>query len=172
VRSHKGAIRLVTSAGSGSSFRVLFPAMGAPAAKVPRHPRRKEDLAGQGAILLVDDEEVVRDLGKRSLERQGHQVLVAADGPAAIEAVRSQGTRIQLVILDSGLPGMSGAETLMHLRELGPGLDVLVSSGYSEDEALRPFAGARISGFIQKPYLAQDLARAVKAALAKRQTPA
>ena len=170
VRSHKGAIRLETSAGTGSSFRVLFPATLAPAAKPARHQRRTENLAGQGAVLIVDDEEVVRDLGKRSLERQGHQVLVAADGPAAIEAVRSEGNRIQLVILDSGLPGMSGAETLVHLRELGPGLDVLVSSGYSEDEALRPFAGARISGFIQKPYLAQDLARAVKAALAKRQT--
>ena len=65
---------------------------------------------------------------------------------------------------------MSGAETLVHLRELGPGLEVLVSSGYSETEALRPFQGARISGFIQKPYLAQDLARAVKSVLAKRQT--
>jgi signal transduction histidine kinase/CheY-like chemotaxis protein len=170
VRSQKGAIRLVTTAGSGSSFRVLFPAVRTPSAKVLRPQRRKEDLAGQGAILLVDDEEVVRDLGKRSLERQGHQVLVAADGPAAIEAVKSQGNRIQLVILDSGLPGMSGAETLMHLRELGPELDALISSGYSESEALRPFGGARISGFIQKPYLAQDLARAVKSALAKRQT--
>jgi PAS domain S-box-containing protein len=170
VRSHKGAIRLVTSAGIGSSFRVLFPAVQTPSAKVHRQQRRKEDLAGQGAILLVDDEEVVRDLGKRSLERQGHQVLVVADGPAAIKAVRSEGNRIELVILDSGLPGMSGAETLVHLRELGPGLEVLISSGYSQEEALRPFGGARISGFIQKPYLAQDLARAVKSALAKGQT--
>ncbi len=172
VRSHKGAIRLVTASGSGSSFRVLFPAVGAPASRIHHKPRKKEDLAGQGAILLVDDEEVVRDLGKRSLERQGHRVVVAVDGPTAIEAVRSQRDRIQLVILDSGLPGMSGAETLAHLRELSPGLDVLISSGYSEDEALRPFGGARMSGFIQKPYLAQDLARAVKSALAKGQPTA
>ena len=170
VRSHKGAIRLSTAPGTGSSFRVLFPAMAAPAAKLARPQRRKQNLAGQGAILIIDDEEIVRDLGKRSLERQGHQVLVAADGPEAIEAFRSQGNRVQLVILDSGLPGMSGAETLVHLRELKPGLDVLISSGYSEDEALRPFGDARISGFIQKPYLAQDLALAVKSALAKRQT--
>ncbi|HXN47553.1 MAG TPA: PAS domain-containing protein [Bryobacteraceae bacterium] len=170
VRSHKGAIRLVTAAGGGSSFRVLFPAILTPAVKPARPQRRKEDVAGQGAILIVDDEEIVRDLGRRSLERQGHPVLVVADGPAAIEALRSQGSRVQLVILDSGLIGMSGAETLVHLRELRPGLEVLISSGYSEDEALRPFAGAPISGFIQKPYLAQDLTRAVKSALAKRQT--
>ena len=169
VRSHKGAIRLVTAPGGGSTFRVLFPAMQATAAKVARPQRRKEDLAGEGALLVVDDEQVVRDLGKRSLERQGHEVLVAVDGPAAIEAIRSHGSRIELVILDSGLPGMSGAETLTHLRELKPGLDVLISSGYSQEEALRPFEGARISGFIQKPYLARDLARAVKTALAKRQ---
>jgi CheY-like chemotaxis protein len=116
---------------------------------------------------VVDDEEVVRDLGKRSLERQGHRVLVAADGPAAIETLRSHGNQVQLVILDSGLPGMSGAETLAHLRELRPDLDVLVSSGYSQEEALRPFEGTPVSGFIQKPYLAQDLARAVKSVLTK-----
>jgi len=71
-------------------------------------------------------------------------------------------------VLDSGLPGMSGGETLGHLRELQPDLAVMISSGYAEKEALRPFEGARISGFLQKPYLAQDLARAVKSALAKR----
>jgi PAS domain S-box-containing protein len=169
VRSHKGAIRLVTASGAGSTFRVLFPAMRATtAAKSPRQQQPKEDLAGQGTVLVVDDEEAVRDLGRRSLARQGHEVLLAADGPAAIEIVRSHGSRIQLVVLDSGLPGMSGAETLAHIRELSPTLDVIVSSGYAQEEALRPFEGARISGFIQKPYLAQDLARTVKSVLAKR----
>jgi PAS domain S-box-containing protein len=169
VRSHKGAIRLVTARGAGSAFRVLFPAARATAAASPRQHRRKEDLAGQGTVLVVDDEEAVRDLGRRSLARQGHEVLVAADGPAAIEIMRSYGSRIQLVVLDSGLPGMSGAETLAHLRELEPSLDVIVSSGYAQEEALHPFEGAPISGFIQKPYLAQDLARAVKSVLEKRQ---
>jgi PAS domain S-box-containing protein len=168
LRSQKGAIRLVTAPGGGSSFRVLFPALPVPAAKVAPPERRKEELAGHATILVVDDEKVVRDLGERSLERQGYHVLVAADGPAAIEAVRAGGSRIQLAILDSSLPGMSGAETLVHLRELSPDLDVLVSSGYSQEEALGPFEGSRISGFIQKPYLARDLAQAVKSVLAKR----
>ncbi len=168
VRSHKGAIRLVTAPGAGSTFRVLFPAARAGAAKALRPQRRKEEFADQSAVLVVDDEEVVRDLGQRSLERQGHRVLVAADGPAAIEILRSHGSQIRIVVLDSGLPGMSGAETLVHLRELRPDLEVIVSSGYAQEEALRPFGGTPISGFIQKPYQARDLVRAVKSVLSQR----
>ncbi len=169
VRSHKGAIQLTTAPGAGSTFRVFFPAARQAAAANRPRKREKDDLAGRDVVLVVDDEGVVRDLAKRSLERQGHEVLVAADGPSAIEMVRDQGTRIRLVVLDSGLPGMSGGETLGHLRELKPDLVVMISSGYAEAEALRPFEGVRISGFLQKPYLAQDLARAVKAVLANGQ---
>ncbi len=168
VRSLKGAIRLSTAPGAGTAFRVLLPGMDAPAPKHPHIEIREQDLVGVGVILVIDDESVVRDLAKRSLERQGHEVLVAADGPEAIELVRTQGDRFRLVVLDSGLPGMTGSETLEHIRELEPQLEVIVSSGYSEEEALRPFGEAPVSGFIQKPYLAQDLARAVKAALAKQ----
>jgi CheY-like chemotaxis protein len=119
---------------------------------------------GHETILLIDDEQIVRDLAKHCLERQGYEVLVAENGAAAIEAVRSEGSRIQLAVLDLSMPDMSGAEVLPHLRQLSPDLPVIVSSGYTEEEALRLFRGARISGFIQKPYSAQDLARTIKSA--------
>jgi PAS domain S-box-containing protein len=166
VRSHNGAVKLTTEPGTGSTFRVLFPAMPAAVAVSPSAAPRKDDLRGQGAILVVDDEQVVRDLAQRSLERRGYEVLLAADGPAAIDVIRSDGDRIRLVVLDLGLPGMTGEEVLPRLREFRPDLEVIVSSGYSEAEALRLFHGARLSGFIQKPYTAQDLARALKSALA------
>jgi CheY-like chemotaxis protein len=168
VRSHKGAIQLTTAPGAGSTFRVFFPATPQAAAKGSPTQPLEEEITDRIAILVVDDEGVVRDLGKRALGRQGHEVLLAEDGPAAIELLRTHGNRIRLVVLDSGLPGMTGAETLVRLRELKPDLEVVVSSGYAEEEALRPFHGARISGFIQKPYVAQALARAVSSALAGR----
>jgi CheY-like chemotaxis protein len=121
-------------------------------------------------ILVVDDEKVVRELARRALGRQGHEVLEAEDGPAAIDVVRSQGSRLQVMILDAGLPGMNGAEALVHIHGLKPDLEVIVSSGYSEEQTLGSFAGARVAGFIQKPYLAQDLVRAVQSALTKKQT--
>ena len=93
------------------------------------------DPRGHGTVLVVDDEQIVRDTAKCSLERRGYEVLLAENGPAAIDVVRSEGHRIGLVLLDLSMPGMSGEETLPHLRSSGPELEVIVSSGYSEAEA-------------------------------------
>ena len=114
----------------------------------------------------MDDEKFVRDLAKCSLERRGYEVLLAENGPAAIDAVRLDQDRIRLVVLDLSMPGMSGEETLPRLRELKPDLEVIVSSGFSQAEALRPFQDTPVSGFIQKPYTVQELARQVKLVLA------
>ncbi len=165
VRAQKGAIRLATASGVGSTFRVLFPALQPiPPAPKPDEPAQ-EDLRGQGTVLVVDDEQVVREMAKAGLEHQGYEVLVAESGPAAIEMVRSQGPRIRLVVLDHSMPGMTGEETLRRLREIQPDLDVIVSSGYSETETLRQFQGVRLAAFIQKPYTSHELSRAVKLAL-------
>jgi CheY-like chemotaxis protein len=166
VRSHKGAIKITTAPGAGSTFRVLFPAMATGAALSASIAPPQEDLGSTGTVLVVDDEQIVRDLAKLSLERQGYEVLLAENGIEAIDKLRSQGNRIRLVVLDLSMPGMGGAETMPHLRKLMPDLPVIVSSGYSEAETLRLFQGARVSGFIQKPYKVQDLARKVKSALA------
>jgi PAS domain S-box-containing protein len=167
VRAHNGAVRVTAAPGAGSTFRVLLPVMvphaAAAAAALP--PAIESDLRGHGTVLIVDDEPVVRDLARQSLERLGYEVLVAENGPEAIERLRSDANRIRLVVLDLSMPGMSGQETLPHLRQLKPDLEILVSSGYSEAETLRLFEGARVSGFIQKPYTIQELAREIKAVL-------
>jgi PAS domain S-box-containing protein len=168
VRAHRGAIKLTTAPGAGSTFRVLFPAMTSGAVEIEVPVERNDDLRGAGTVLVVDDERIVRDLAKHSLERHGYEVLVAESGPEAIEAVRSQGNRIQLVVLDLSMPGMGGEEALPQLRQLDPNLEVIISSGYSQAEALRLFRGLRVSGFIQKPYTVKDLTREVKSVLASR----
>jgi PAS domain S-box-containing protein len=168
VRAHKGAVKLTSAPGAGTTFRVLFPALGAaeprpaPSAGPPRR-----DLRGEGTVLVVDDEAVVREVARQSLEKQGFRVLVADSGPAAIEILRSAADTIRVVVLDLSMPGMSGEEALPRLRQIRPELDIIVSSGYSETETLRLFNGARVSGFIQKPYRPQDLAGEIKAVLAQ-----
>jgi CheY-like chemotaxis protein len=165
VRAHRGAIKVSSTSDKGSSFLVLFPA-GNRAAAAPA-PARQEDerLVGSGTILLVDDEETVRGLAKKTLEQYGYDVLVADSGPAAIAIFKRASNRISLVILDLSMPGMDGRATLPELLKIKPDVAVIISSGYSEAETLNLFAESHIAGFIQKPYTARQLAMKVKATL-------
>lgn len=115
---------------------------------------------------MVDDDDQVRAVVKHALERAGYAVILADSGPAAIEIVRQQGDRIDLVVLDLCMPVMGGADALPRLRIHKPDLKVLVSSGFCEQDALQVFRNAHISGFIRKPYTPGELAAAVKAAMA------
>jgi PAS domain S-box-containing protein len=168
VRSQNGAIHVSSASGVGSTFRVLLPAVPHPP-EAPESVRRPEPLSGSGTVLVVDDEEIVRELAAAALDRRGYEVLTAATGAAAIELARAKCGSVSLAVLDVSMPGMNGHETLERLRALQPELKVIVSSGYSEVEALRQFEGAILSGFIQKPYTVHALAAAVAQALADGQ---
>jgi CheY-like chemotaxis protein len=167
VRAHKGAILLASAPGAGSTFRVLLPAMKpSPSGDDPpplKH--RAADLRGHGTVLVVDDEQLVRQVARQALERCGYEVLLAESGPSAIDLVRAESGRIHLALLDLSMPGMSGEEVLPELRKLKPDLKVIVSSGFSEAETLRFFHGSQVSGFIQKPYNLRQLAAKVNAAM-------
>ncbi|MBV9746275.1 MAG: response regulator, partial [Acidobacteriia bacterium] len=168
VRGHKGAIRVVSSPGHGSSFTVYFPAAPAPVRQVPAEPTRplaEEKLRGAGTVLVVDDEEVVVQTARLALERHGYTVLSASSGKVAIEILQRERGRISLVLLDASMPVMSGRETLAELLKIDPNLEVLVSSGYAEVETMRLFTGQRVSGFVQKPYTPARLAKKVIGAL-------
>lgn len=165
VRAHNGAIQVTSAPGAGTDVRVLLPVL----QSAGTEPKTPEEFVGglqeTGTVLFVDDEEVVRDVAEHALTPLGYRVLLARSGPEAIDTLRREGDTVDLVVLDLGMPGMSGQETLPHLRRLRPDVKVVVSSGYNEAEALSLFRGARISGFIQKPYTVQNLAREVKAAM-------
>ncbi len=165
VRAHHGAVQVTTAVDAGTTFRVLLPAMASSAPVGAPGAAEQVSLRGQGTVLVVDDEDTVREVAKNGLERRGYEVVTAENGAAAIDIVRAQGDRIRIAVLDLSMPGMGGEETLRHLRELRPDLDVIVSSGFSEAETLRAFNGAEVSGFLQKPYTVQQLARQVKSAL-------
>jgi len=160
VRGHRGAIRVRTEPGKGTTFRVLFPvragAQPAPAA-IAAPPPPEPAPAGSGTILIVDDEPGVRHVAGRMLASAGFEVLAAASGAEAIEILRADPARITCVLLDLTMPKMDGDETLGHLRAIRGDLPVVLSSGYNEQELLQRFAGRNLAGVIQKPYVRSQL---------------
>ena len=164
VRGHKGVISVSSAPGKGSCFTVLFPAGARVPVEAPA-PAVRDALAAAGAILVVDDEDVVRTMVKKALERQGYEVLAAESGRTAVDILKRHTGRIAAVILDLSMPGMSGEETLPELRRIRPEIKVLISSGYSEVEAMRLFQGQRVSGFLQKPYTSRGIADKLRTCL-------
>ncbi len=169
VQTHGGALHVASTPGAGTEFRVLWPhiARAVAADCGPADPAPGE-LAPSGGdtILLVDDEDGVRTVGRQALERAGYTVLTADDGRRAIDLYRMHANDIRLVVLDLVMPAMDGVETFGELRRIRKDAPVLLSSGYTEFEAMERFQGAGLRGFLQKPYTASALRAAVAAGMA------
>jgi CheY-like chemotaxis protein/two-component sensor histidine kinase len=163
VRSHRGAMKVYSTPGKGSTFKVLFPTTEQEGSQQESKPGT--DLSGTGVVLVVDDEAVVRQTAKAALGRYGYTVLAAEDGQSAVDLFRQMADRISVVLLDMTMPGLSGEETVQRLQMVRPDVRVVLTSGYNETEAVRRFSGKRLAGFIQKPYTAAQLAEKIKAAL-------
>ncbi|MEM1181002.1 MAG: response regulator [Acidobacteriota bacterium] len=122
---------------------------------------------GKKTVLVVDDEEHVRNITELMLSQFGLEVLTAEDGLDGIRQVEIAGDRIDLVIMDLTMPRMNGERAFRRMRDLRPDIQVLLTSGYNESEATS--LGERgIVGFLQKPYELEDLLKAVKDALGDR----
>ncbi len=150
VRGHKGAIKVYSEPGKGSTFKILLPASGKPA-EIFNHDTRNDTWKGSGTVLLVDDEETVRGIGAEMLKELGFNVVTANDGREALEVYNSS-TNISFVILDLTMPHMDGEQCFRELRIVNPDVKVIMSSGFSELEVTQKFVGKGLAGFIQKPY--------------------
>jgi two-component system, cell cycle sensor histidine kinase and response regulator CckA len=157
VRGHGAAIEIRSAPGKGAAFRLVFPASSSTVEHVEESSSSVAGWRGSGTVLLVDDEEMVRVVAKRMLEHFGFSVLLASDGAEALEIFRARLGTISLVILDLTMPRMDGIETLAALRGLSGDAKFLLSSGYSEHEISKRFAGQGFSGFIEKPYRLSEL---------------
>ncbi|MFH0778115.1 MAG: PAS domain S-box protein [Candidatus Eisenbacteria bacterium] len=164
VRGHKGAIFVESECGRGTTVRVLFPVSELEAVVEDRRSGfSKADAQnlstrhGSGTILVVDDEEMLRNLGAALARRFGFDVLVASDGEEAVSVFRKRADDIVCVLLDLTMPRRDGLSAFEELRCLRPDVRVILSSGYSQQEATGQFAGKGLAGFIQKPYRMEDL---------------
>lgn len=154
VRGHKGAVKVYSEIGKGTTFKILFPVYkGSDSCRLPQNINGEESSWKQtGTILIADDEETVCAVGKMMLEKIGFNVLTAPDGRKAVEIFQKKFREIDCVILDLTMPHLSGDEAYREMRLIDPKVKVIISSGYNEQEATQNFVGKGISGFIQKPY--------------------
>jgi PAS domain S-box-containing protein len=164
VRAHKGALEVWSERGRGATFRVLFPAAERDWTIETEQPEISASF-GSGTVLIVDDEKMVRDMGRMALERFGYRVLEAENGRTGVALFQRYAAAVDLIILDLTMPVMSGEDTLAELRRVRPDIAIVLSTGFSETEARLRFQGCGLAGFLQKPYTALQLAEIVRAAV-------
>jgi PAS domain S-box-containing protein len=164
VSQHGGYIRCYSEPGKGTSFKIYFPVSASEL--IPDLTMTREMPAfGTETILVVDDDDRVREMGRQMIEIGGYKVLCASSGEEALEMYTSHRGEISLIILDLIMPGMGGSRCLEELIRIDPDVAVLVASGYSENglRVREQLAGAR--GFIRKPYDAIDILIAIRKVL-------
>jgi len=164
VELHKGFIDLSSKVGKGTTVKVYLPAT-----KTPQAHEAEEELpvppGGTETILLVEDEEIVRNLCRDTLEQFGYKVLAVTDGQEALKVYQGEKENISLVILDIIMPRMDGRQCLPELLKLNPGARVLVSSGVAEEDVIKNLVSLGAKDSILKPFNLGDLLRKVREVL-------
>lgn len=166
VKACDGAIGVESKSGQGSIFRVFLPLV---TDEVPRWSKKEtnaHNIGEGGTVLLVDDQDMVRNMITSMLKRLGFTVLAAADGTEALELFRQHQNAIHCVITDLTMPGMDGWQILAALREIQPDLPVILASGYDEAQAMgRDDLEQRPNAFLHKPYSMDELKGTLRQAL-------
>jgi signal transduction histidine kinase/ActR/RegA family two-component response regulator len=160
IKNHNGIINVYSEKGHGSTFKIYLPASDKQV--IVEKFKREEARGGSETILLVDDEEMVADIGKDLLEKLGYTVFVAAGGAEAIKLFQRHRDQIDLVILDMIMPDMSGGETFSRLRAIKPNAKILLSSGYSLDRRASAIMKQGCNGFIQKPFNLKKISHKIR----------
>lgn len=151
VDEHGGHITVESELGKGSTFKIYFPTLQTQGL-LKREVKIDSPTTGAETILLVEDEEFVRELGERLLERFGYRVISVADGQEALEAYTKEQDKISLVILDIVMPRMSGKDCLQELLKINPAVKVIVSSGVAQGDRVREVVDLGAKGSLLKPY--------------------
>ena len=165
IKNHDGFINVYSEKGEGTTFNFYLPTS---EEEIVDEKELAEDiLKGSETVLLVDDEDMIIDVGKPILEQMGYNVLIATGGKEALDIYEKNKQEIGIVILDMIMPGMGGGDTYDRLKELNPDIKVLLSSGYSINGQATKILERGCDGFIQKPFNVMGLSRKIRGILDK-----
>jgi two-component system, cell cycle sensor histidine kinase and response regulator CckA len=170
VKQSDGWIWVDSGLGTGTTFEILLPAVSAPEQETSEEKQKYKEGRGSETILVVDDEEGVREVATMSLAAQGYRVLSADSGARALELAAAEGGPIHALITDAAMPGMNGPALAKRLRESRPQTRVLYMSGYAEDAGVREDAARAGDLFLQKPFSLEALAQKLRTLLSQ-ETP-
>ena len=170
VRVHGGAVAVESEQGRGSVFRVFFPLTGLNAPLLEGKKAQALEIAGRGTVLLVDDEEIVRNTAAELLTKLGFTAIAAKDGVEAVELFMRHKDEIRCVLCDLTMPRMDGWETLAALRKITPGIPVILASGYEESKVMTGDHPEWPQTFLGKPYHIYELRDALGRTLANLPT--
>ncbi len=164
IKSHHGLINVYSEPGHGTSFVFYLPAF---EGEIPEEKQSDGELlfTGTETILLVDDEGIVIDVGREMLEKLGYTVLTARSGTEALQMYSKHQEQIDMVVLDMIMPDMGGGDTFDRLKSFHSGIKVLLSSGYSLNDAAGTILARGCSGFIQKPFNLKQLSQKLREVL-------
>jgi len=165
IRNHHGALKVTSEPGRGTTFRVFIPLAADAPALSAEESADLETWTGHGTILVVDDDDVVREMAATLLSYAGFGTLKADSGEEAVSCVGRTAGEIRAVLLDATMPGMDGPDVVTQMRMKRPDLPVILMSGYSENEAMRRYSGVELQGFVLKPFEAGGLKRALRTVL-------
>ena len=157
VQGHRGALFVETQPGAGSVFRLLLPTVKKSPEEKPAEKSSPSFRKLNATVLVVDDEEGVLQVTAALLRRHGASVLLAPDGNQALEIYLQQRDKIDLILLDLTMPGLSGEDLLRRLQQLGARQKIIVMSGFSEDETMRRCSALGAVGFLRKPFELQTV---------------
>ncbi len=167
VKAHGGYIDVESKKGHGTTFSIYLPAS-LKKALIKEKGLPQKILKGKETILLVDDEDMVLDVGEEMLKALGYKVLLAKSGKEAVELYRKNKNKIDMVLLDMVMPEMGGGETYDRMKEISPDIKILLSSGYSIDCQATEIIKRGCDGFIQKPFDMQGLSQRIRKILDRK----
>ncbi len=166
VKNHGGIIDVQSEKDHGTTFNIYLPAY-------EKEPLEEVEMVGElfkgsETVLLVDDEDMIIDIGKRMMDALGYEIMIAKSGEEAIKIFQTNKDSIDMIILDMIMPGMGGGETYDILKGINPNIKILLSSGYSIDGQATEILKRGCDGFIQKPFDIKNLSEKLRVILDKK----